>query len=169
MSIIKSKMSLQFVFRGQWATVGLRIWTSAQLVSGSSAKRSALTRKSLTIWSTCNRGKEGIAVNLWPEAHYRSSLMDVSLSQIQCCRETWMGLCLRRFFSWTLLILAGPRVLMLARHWESRLRVPPPHSHTYLDGKCVLAVWQKLVRETWSTARKKNHWHFARNENEPEL
>lgn len=87
--------------------------------------------------------------------HYGSLLMDVSLSQIQCCREMWLDPRLHHFFSWTLLILAGCQFLMLARHWESRLRVLPSHSHTHLDGKCVLEMWQKLVTEIWSTEGKK--------------
>ncbi len=72
--------------------------------------------------------------------HYGSLLMDVSLSQIQRCREMWLDLRLHRLFSWTVLILAGCQFQMLARHWESRLRVLPSHSHTHLDGKCVLAM-----------------------------
>lgn len=81
--------------------------------------------------------------------------MDVSLSQIQRYREMWLDRRLHRFFSWTVLILAGRQFLMLARHWESRLGVLPSHSHTHLDGKCVLAKWQKLVTEIWSTVEKK--------------
>lgn len=86
--------------------------------------------------------------------HYWSLLMDVYLSQIQCCREMWLDLRLHPFFSWTLLILAGRQFLMLARHWERRLGVLPSHFHTHLDGKCVLAMWQKLVTEIWSTVEK---------------
>lgn len=146
-------MSLWFVFGGQGGIVALRIWAWAQLVSGSSVKRTGLTRKSLTIWSTCIRENRNYCKFMTRE-HYGSLLMDVSLSQIQCCREMWLDLRPHHFFSCTVLILAGRQFMMLARHWESRLRVLPSHSHTHLDGKCVLAMWQKLVTEIWSTVEK---------------
>lgn len=160
-------MSLYFVFGGQWGIVAVGIWAWAQLVSGSSVKRTALTRKSLTIWSTCNRENRNYCKCMTRE-HYGSLLMDVSLSQIQCCREMWLDLRLHPFSSWALLILAGRRVLMLARHRQSRLRVLPfSFSHTFGREMCVGNGTE--VSNSNSIRRWEKTRYFERKGHEPEL
>ena len=130
---------------------GIGIWP--QLVSGSSVKRTALTRKSLTIWSTGNREKRNYCKFMT-----RGRLRVVVNGRVlEPNSELWRDAAgpeppwVSFSSSWTLWILAG-RQFSEARHRESRLEVLPSHSHTHLDGKCVLAMWQELVKEIRSTA-----------------
>lgn len=140
-SIIKSKTSLWFVFGGQTGVKWLkasghdRSWFQVRVQSGG-----ALTRQSLTIWSTRNRenrnyqefmsrGRRQVVLNgrvLVPNP-MKSSDVGWTVSSVLS-------------FSWTLLTLAPTRwFVKLARRWESILLVLPSHSHTHSDEKMCAA------------------------------